>query len=144
MTPLPLVIRKAGFKRTLIQRLGRVAIYRQHFPGGNQDHDACEVILPEVRNTNHKGQPVEPYEGYPAAESWGKKGWIFTNLAKVIQKLKELGKASCAGTASRKNRFDGHGSSESRVVTRPLRLRTCENNVASPLGYAARGLCSEA
>ena len=30
MTPLGAVIRKAGFELTLIRRLGRAAIYRQH------------------------------------------------------------------------------------------------------------------
>jgi len=43
MTPLPRVIRQAGFELTLIQRVGRVAIYRQHLPGANPDHDAYEV-----------------------------------------------------------------------------------------------------
>ena len=90
MTPLQAVIRKGGFELTLIRRIGRVAIYRQHLSGGNPDHDAYEVILTQVRNTNHKGQPVEPYEGYPSAESWGKKGWTFTGLAKAVQKLKQL------------------------------------------------------
>jgi hypothetical protein len=110
MTPLPSVIRKAGFELTMIRRVGRVAIYRQHLPGGNPDHDAYEVILPQVRNTNHEGQPVEPYEGYPSAESWGKKGWTFTDLPKAVQKLEKLaGKASCSGTVSRTNRFRGGG-----------------------------------
>src|SRR5213596_2853447 len=103
MTPLPASISKAGFELTLIKRVGRLAIYRQHLPGGNPDHDAYEVILPQVRNTDHKGQPVEVYEGYPVAESWGKKGWTFTSLAKAVQKLKKLAqKASRAGTASPK------------------------------------------
>ena len=104
MTPLPAVISKGGFKLTTVRRAGRAAIYRQHFPGANPDHDAYEVILPQVRNTNHKGQYVEPYEAYPAAESWGKKGWTFTSLAKAVQKLEELAQtASCRGTVSRRN-----------------------------------------
>jgi hypothetical protein len=108
MTPLPAVIRKAGFELTLIRRVGRVAIYRQHLPRAKPDHDAYEVILAQVRTTNHNGEPVEPYEGYPAAESWGKKGWTFTSLAKAIQKLKEMaGNAPRGGTVTRKNRFDG-------------------------------------
>jgi hypothetical protein len=65
MTPLPPVIHKAGFELTLIRRLGRVAIYRQHWPGGNPDHDAYEVILPQVRNTNHEGQLVAPMKVIP-------------------------------------------------------------------------------
>ncbi len=122
MTPLPAVIRKGGFELTMITRVGRAAIYRQHLPGGNPDRDAYEVILPQVRNTDHKGEPVEPYEGYPAAESWGKKGWTFTSLAKAVQKLKELAqKASCAGTVSRKNRF--HGRRSSREAGSQLRFR---------------------
>jgi hypothetical protein len=117
MTLLSAVIRKAGFELTMVKRIGRVAIYRQRLPSGNPDHDAYEVILPQVRNTNHKGQPVEPYEGYPAAESWGKKGWTFTSLTKAVQKLKELtGKASPAGTVSRKNRFKGQPSIRSRRI----------------------------
>ncbi len=122
MTPLPAVIRKGGFELTMITRVGRAAIYRQHLPGGNPDRDAYEVILPQVRNTDHKGEPVEPYEGYSAAESWGKKGWTFTSLAKAVQKLKELAqKASCAGTVSRKNRF--HGRPSSREAGSQLRFR---------------------
>lgn len=116
MTPLPTIIRKAGFELALVLRTGRVAIYRQHLLGGNPEHDAYEVILPQVRTTNHQGEPVEPYEGYPSAESWGKKGWTFTSLAKAVQKLKQLaGKASCAGTVSRRNRFDGRLSIRSRL-----------------------------
>jgi hypothetical protein len=115
MTPLGAVIHKAGFEFTLIRRLGRAAIYRQHLPGRSPEHDAYEVILPQVRNTNHKGQSVEPYEGYPSAESWGKKGWTFTSLTKALQKLKQLAqKASRAGTVSRRNRFKGQPSIRSR------------------------------
>ena len=106
MIPLPSVISKAKFELTLIRRVGWGAIYRQHLPGGNLGPDAYEVILVHVRTTNHKGQPVDPYEGYPPAESWGKKGWTFTALARAEQKVNELAqKASCAGTVSRKNRF---------------------------------------
>jgi hypothetical protein len=123
MTPLPQVICKAGFELMLIHRVGKVAIYRQHLPGANPDHDAYEVILPQVRNTNHKGQRVEPYEAYPSAESWGTKGWTFTNLDKAFQKLLQLRrraaqKASCAGTVSRSNRGDGQGSLRGRLKAR--------------------------
>src|SRR5260370_18273997 len=108
MTPLGAVIHKDKLELALVRRVGRVAIYRQHRPGGNPDHDAYEVILAQVRNTNHKGEPVDPYEGYPAAGSWGKKGWTFTDLAKAVQKLNQLvQKPSAAGTVSRKNRFAG-------------------------------------
>jgi hypothetical protein len=86
MTLLSPVIRKGGFELTMITRVGRSAAYRQHLPGGNPDHEAFEVILPQTRTTNHKGEPVEPYESYPAAESWGKKAWTFTSLAKAFQK----------------------------------------------------------
>jgi hypothetical protein len=119
MIPLPAVMRKGGFELTLVRRVGRVALYRQHLPGGSSDHDAYEVILPQVRHTSHKGEPVEPYEGYPAAESWGKKGWTFTSLTKAVQKFQRLtGKPSRAGTAGRKNRFDGQGSIEGRLTAR--------------------------
>ena len=117
MTQLAAVVRKGGFELTMIRRKGRAAIYRQHLPGGNPDHDAYEVILPQMRDTNHEGEPVAPYEGYPTAESWGKKGWTFTSLAKAVQKLKQLPqKASRAGTVSRKNRLDSQGSIQSRLI----------------------------
>jgi hypothetical protein len=117
MTPLPAVTRKAGFELTMVRRRGRVAIYRQHMRSGNPDHDAYEVILPQMRHTDHTGQPVEPYEGYPAAESWGQKGWTFTCLTKAAQKLKELAqKASPAGTVSRRNRSKGQPSIRSRRI----------------------------
>jgi len=113
MTSLPTTVHKDKFELALVRRVGRVAIYRQHRPVGNPDHDAYEVILAQVRNTNHKGQPVGPYEGYPAAGSWGKKGWTFTDMAKAVQKLNELAeKASCAGTVSRKKRSDGQTHQE--------------------------------
>ena len=135
MTPLPAVIRKGGFELTMITRVGRAAIYRQHLPGGNPDRDAYEVILPQVRNTDHKGEPVEPYEGYPAAESWGKKGWTFTSLAKAVQKLKRLAqKASRAGTVSRRNRLDGQRSSGGRLITRSSWLTLGRNNLAPAVG----------
>src|SRR5258707_15403262 len=117
MTPLPTLIRRGGFELTMVRREGRAAIYRQHLPGGNPNHDAYEVVLPQIRNTNHEGEPVEPYEGYPAAESWGKKGWTFTDLAKAVQKFQWLTeKASRAGTVRRKNRFDGQGSIKDRLT----------------------------
>jgi len=111
ITPLPALIHKDGFELSLVLRNGRVAICRQHLPGSDPDHDAYEVILPQVRTTNHKGEPVEPYEAYPSAESWGNKAWTFTNLAKAVQRLIQLTrKASRAGTVSRRNRRDGQGS----------------------------------
>ena len=117
MTRLAAVIRKGGFKLTTVRRVGRVAIYRQHLPGCNPATDSYEVVPPPIRNTNHNGQPVEPYETYPSAESWGKKGWTFTSLGKAAEKLGKLQKlaqkASCAGTVSRRNRFDGRRSRQS-------------------------------
>jgi hypothetical protein len=111
MTGLRTIVLKGGFELLLVLRTGRVAIYRQQPPGGNPDHDGYEVILPQVRNTNHKGEPVEPYEAFPSAESWGKKGWTFPNLDKAVQKLLQLTrKASAAGTVSRKNRLQARRS----------------------------------
>ena len=106
MTLLPALVSKGGFELMMIRRVGRAAIYRQHLPGGNPDHDGYEVILPQVRNTNHNGEPVEPYEGYPAAESWGKKGWTFNTLAKAVEKLKHLANGSDLGTGRRRNHFE--------------------------------------
>jgi hypothetical protein len=108
ITPLPAVIHKGGFELSRVLRNRRVAIYRQHQPGSDPDH-AYEVILPQVRNTNHKGELAKPYEAFPSAESWGKKGWTFRTLDKAFQKLLQLrrraiNKASCRGTVSRKNR----------------------------------------
>jgi hypothetical protein len=123
----------------MVERVGRVAIYRQHLPGGNPEHDAYEVVLPQVRNTNHEGEPVEPYEAYPSAESWGKKGWTFTSLAKAVQKLEQLArKASRAGTVSRKNRLDGQQSPRGRLVIGASLLRLARNNTASPVGLRRR------
>lgn len=137
MTPLPMITRKAGIELTMIRRLSRAAIYRQHLLGGNPDHDTYEVILAQTRTTNHEGERAEPYEGYPAGESWGKKGWTFTSLAKALQKVEQLAqKASCRGTVSRRNRRDGQGSSRSRHLTRLSRLRLAKNDVASPVGLS--------
>jgi hypothetical protein len=133
MTPLPAVIRKGGFELTLVKRVGRVAIYRQHLPGGSPDHDAYEVIVPQVRHTNHKGETVEPYEGYPAAESWGKNGWTFTNASKAVQKLKQLaGKTSRAGTASRKNRLDVNGRVGGRSLLNSASCLVLASNDLAP------------
>jgi hypothetical protein len=134
MTPLPAVFRKGGFELTMVKRAGRAAIYRQHLPAGNPDHDAYEVILPQVHNTNHEGQPVEPYEGYPAAESWGKKGWTFTALAKAVQKLKRLAKPSPAGTVSRKNRFEGQTRIRSRLTANASRFVAATRRRALTVG----------
>ena len=112
MTLLPRIVRTGGFELSQILRNGRVAIYRQHWPGSNPDHDSYEVILPQGRKTNYKGEPVEPYEGYPSAESWGTKGWTFTSLAEAVEKLEKLAqKAPCAGTVSRRNRRKGRQAS---------------------------------
>ena len=142
MTLLGAAIRKGGFELTLIRRVGRVALYRQHLPGGNPDHDAYEVILPQVRNTNHEGEPVAPYEGYPTAESWGKKGWTFTSLAKAVQKLKKLPqKASRAGTVSRKNRLDVKGRvGGRRLLGSASRLVLAHNDFARSSGQSRQFL----
>ncbi len=140
MTSLPAVVGKAGFELTMIRRVGRAAIYRQHLPSGNPDHDAYEVIVPQVRNTDYRGQPVEPYEGYPAAESWGKKGWTFTGFAQAAQKLKQVAqKAPRAGTVSRKNRSDGIGSI--RCVAKASRLGVARLKFGRPIGQC-RQTCS--
>jgi hypothetical protein len=118
MTPLPRVIRKGGFELRMLKRVGRAVIYRQHVSDGNPDCDAYEVILPQPRNTDHNGKPIAPYEGYPSAGSWGKKGWTFTSLAKALQKVQGLTqKASRRGTESRRNRFDGRRSPSERSFT---------------------------
>ena len=123
MTRLPTIVRKGGFELALVLRTGRVAIYRQHRPDGDPDHDAYEVILPQVRNTNHKGEPVKPYEVFPSAESWGKKGWTFTSLPKALQTLLQLTrKAPPTGTVSHKNRSDREGGIRNRLKGRGSRL----------------------
>ena len=120
MTPLPAAIHKAGFELTLVRRVGRVAIYRQHLLDGNPDHDVYELILAQVRNTNHKGQPVDTYERYHAAESLGKKGWTFSTSPETVQELEQLiQKASCAGTVSRKNRSDPGTGQKGPCRSRP-------------------------
>jgi hypothetical protein len=124
MTQLPMVIHKAGFELVLIRRAGSVALYRQHFPRGNADNDAYEVILPQCRNTNRNGHLVEPYEGYSAAEFWGKKAWTFTGLAQTFQKLKQFAqKASCRGTVGRKNRFAGQTGTRTRLMANGPKVR---------------------
>lgn len=118
MIPLPVIMAKGGFELRMVRRQGRAAIYRQHLPGGNPDHDVYEIIMPESRNTNYKGEPVEPYEAYPSAESWGKKGWTFASLATAVQKLTQLArKASCAGTVGRRNRLDKPTRVKDRLLT---------------------------
>jgi hypothetical protein len=135
ITPLRAVIHKDGFKLTLVKRMSRVAIYRQHLPDGNPDHDSYEVILPQMRHTDHNGQSVAPYEGYPAAESWGKKGWTFTSLAEARQKAQQLAqKASCAGTASRKNRFDGQRRIRGQLIANGPRLVSATKRFALAVG----------
>jgi hypothetical protein len=145
MTPLPAVVGKAGLELSLIRRVGRAAIYRQHLPGGNPDHDAYEVILPQVRNTDYKGERVEAYEGYPVAESWGKKGWTFISLAKAVQKLKEVAqKASCGGTASRRNRLNRRAGITSRPTANGSRLRAAISLAkAVRLGRSGRVMFSQ-
>ena len=130
MRLLPASIGKAGFELTLIRRKGRAAIYRQHLPGGNPNHDAYEVILAQSRDTNHEGQPAEPYEAYPAAESWGQKGGTVTSLDKAIEKLIELTRnGSRTRTVSRRNRFEGDASSRTRLVPKRARSVVVEDDL---------------
>lgn len=130
MTLLPASLGKAGFELTLVKRVGRVAIYRQHLPGGTPTHDAYEVILPQIRETDHMGQAVEPYESYPAAESWGQKGWTVTTFDKAIEKLNELTRnGSCTRTVSRRNRFEGDAGSRTRLVPKRARSVVVEDDL---------------
>jgi hypothetical protein len=130
MTPLPRIVRKGGFALALVERTGRVAIYRQHWPNSDPNRDAYEVILPQVRTTNHEGERVEPYEAFPSAESWGTKGWTFTDLDKAVQKLLQLTrKASRARTVSRRNRSNGHRSIA--VLITQNRYRSCPGTTIS-------------
>lgn len=135
VAPLPAVIRKGGFKLTIVKHGGRAAIYRQHLLGGDPEHDAYEVILPQVRYTNYKGRPVETYEGYPSAESWGNKGWTFASLAKAVQKAQKLAqKASHRGTASRRNRFEGQTRIRSRLMANGSCFVPSTKRFALPVG----------
>jgi hypothetical protein len=125
MTPLPRTVRKDDFDLVQVLRNNKVAIYRQHRPDSDAIYDAYEVILPQVRNTNYKGEPVEAYEGYPSAESWGEKGWTFTNFDDAFEKLlKVTRKASRTRTVSRRNRRSGQAGIRSRVpANAPQRVR---------------------
>jgi len=137
MTPLPTIVRKGGFELSLILRTGRVAIYRQHWPGTDPEHDAYEVILPQVRATNHEGEPVERYEAFPSAESWGKKGWTFTTFDKAVQKLLQLTrKASRVRTVSRRNRRTGRTGIRSRLSANPLQRVRLAGISASPVRHS--------
>ena len=105
MKPLPTTLRKGGFELTLVGRKGKAAIYRQHWPSGNPDNDAYEVIQPRVLNTNFLGEAVPPYEAYPKAEEWGIRGWTLTILDGAKSKLEEASqKAPRSLHVSRRNR----------------------------------------
>jgi hypothetical protein len=56
----------------------------------------------------------------------GQKGWTFTELAKVAQKLEWFEKASRWGTASRKNRFKEQIRIRRRLIVKCLTVRACE------------------
>jgi hypothetical protein len=140
MTPLPTVICKGGFDLTLVRRGGRAAIYRQHFRGDSPNHDAYEVILPQCRNTNYSGQLIDPYKGYPPAESWGRKGWTFTSLGKAVQKLNRLAEASRPGTVSRKNRFEGRTGSGAGSWLMGSRFVPATQRFALPVGQKSQTL----
>jgi len=117
-----------------------VALYRQHQPGGDPDHDAYEVILPQSRNTDYSGKPIEPYEGYPAAESWGKKGWTFTKFSEAVQKLNRLAEASGRGTVSRKNRFERQTRSGAGSWLMGSRFVPATQRFAPPVGQRSQTL----
>jgi hypothetical protein len=105
MKPLPTTLRKGGFELTLVGRKRKAAIYRQHWPFGNPDNDAYEVILPRVLNTNFLGEAVPPYKAYPKAEEWGIRGWTLTTLDGAKRKLEEASqKAPRSLHVSRRNR----------------------------------------
>lgn len=88
MKKLPNTLSKDGFTLTLVKRQGRAALYRQKGPGRGEE--AFEVIIPNVYSRDFNGDQVEPYESYPGAGEWGRKGWTFLNKDKANQKLKEL------------------------------------------------------
>jgi hypothetical protein len=91
--------------------------------------------LPQMRHTDHNGHPAAPYEGYPSAESWGTKGWTFTSLAKALAKAQQLAqKASCAGTVSRRNRFDGRKGLRGRLMGHRPRTVPLTNRFPLPAG----------
>jgi hypothetical protein len=119
MTPLPEVIRKGGFDLTLVSRKGKAAIYWQHWPSGNPDNDAYEIILPRVLNTNFLGEAVPPYEAYPKAEECGIKGWTLTTLDGAKRKLEEASqKAPRSLHVSRRNRSVAVPGSREGVTTK--------------------------
>jgi hypothetical protein len=113
-------------------------MYRQHRPGSDAVHDGYEVILPRVLKTNHKGEPVEPYEAYPWPESWGKQGWTFTDLARASQKCDEFaGKVSRARHVSRRNRRAGLMGMRSTAPSNVSRLVSTSNNANHRIKGAA-------
>jgi hypothetical protein len=145
MRPIASKVQKGGFQLTLVRREGRVAMYRQHRPGSDAVHDGYEVILPRVLKTNHKGEPVEPYEAYPWPESWGKQGWTFTDLARASQKCDEFaGKVSRARHVSRRNRRTGRAGIRSRLSANPAVYAVARRNLASPKSQSPpRGRAAE-
>lgn len=88
MKKLPKTLTKDGFTLTLIKRQGRTAIYKQSRKG--MYHVAYEVIIPNVYNRDFNGAEVEPYESYPGAGEWGRKGWTFLDSDKANNKLEEI------------------------------------------------------
>lgn len=87
-------IKYKGFILTQISRDGNIAVYSQVWTGCKNPSVAYEVIRVQSHNGREiQGKVYPPAEYYPSSESWGQKGWTYTDKDSALRKALELAAA---------------------------------------------------
>lgn len=100
---------KKGYKHTLIERDGDVALYKRQSAENSKVFHYEVVIITFHNGTTIDGNYIEPGELYPSSSQWGDRGWTCTTLEEAevrfkntLKKVKELASKS-KNNKSKKN-----------------------------------------
>ncbi len=88
MKLLPQKFVKKGYKHTLIEREGDVALYKRQSTENSKVFHYEVVIITSHNGTTIEGNYIEPGELYPSSSQWGERGWTCVTLEQAEARYK--------------------------------------------------------
>ena len=148
MIPLATTFSFDGFDFRQVERVGGLALFGKSKPTHTRASFEVVIVQKHPAKTFLSGKHYDARESMPSSESWGTKGWTYTNLENAQTKLNQLAETAVEPVSDPTpfpgGAFSGRGGNKvpDRTVTclNPKRGRErCRRDVAVVAGKIRDG-----
>jgi hypothetical protein len=94
MIPLDTTFRFNDFNFRLVKRVGDVALFEKRKPTHTRASFEVVIVQKHPAKTFPNGKYYDARESMPSSESWGTKGWTYSDLENAEAKLNRLAEAA--------------------------------------------------